>query len=57
MGEPLIGRLLRYDALSATYSTLTFGIDEDRSPTPPFAPQSVANVGRSVSEPVMSATL
>ncbi|MDN5808301.1 molybdopterin-synthase adenylyltransferase MoeB [Brevibacterium sp.] len=42
IGTPLIGRLLRYDALEADYSTLRFSPDPDRRPVTDLAEVAVA---------------
>ncbi|RBP66219.1 adenylyltransferase/sulfurtransferase [Brevibacterium sanguinis] len=42
IGTPLIGRLLRYDALEAEYSTLRFSPDPDRDPVTDLAEVSAA---------------
>ncbi|MGO1358706.1 MAG: molybdopterin-synthase adenylyltransferase MoeB [Brevibacterium aurantiacum] len=42
IGTPLIGRLLRYDALEADYSTLRFSPDPDRPPVTDLAEVAVA---------------
>ncbi|SDR72018.1 adenylyltransferase and sulfurtransferase [Brevibacterium sandarakinum] len=42
IGTPLIGRLLRYDALEADYSTLRFSPDPDREPIIDLAEVAVA---------------
>lgn len=42
IGEPLIGRLLRYDALASDYSTLRFSPDPDRPPVTDLAEVAVA---------------
>ena len=42
IGTPLIGRLLRYDALAADYTTLRFSPDPDRPPVTDFAEVALA---------------
>ncbi|GAA1848192.1 molybdopterin-synthase adenylyltransferase MoeB [Brevibacterium marinum] len=42
IGTPLIGRLLRYDALASDYSTLRFSPDPDRPPVTDLAEVAVA---------------
>ncbi|MCF2574131.1 molybdopterin-synthase adenylyltransferase MoeB [Brevibacterium sp. UCMA 11754] len=42
IGTPLIGRLLRYDALESDYSTLRFSPDPDREPVTDLAEVAVA---------------
>ncbi|WP_231446842.1 molybdopterin-synthase adenylyltransferase MoeB [Brevibacterium zhoupengii] len=42
IGTPLIGRLLRYDALESDYSTLRFSPDPDRRPVTDLAEVTVA---------------
>lgn len=42
IGTPLIGRLLRYDALAAEYTTLRFSPDPDRPPVTDFAEVALA---------------
>lgn len=42
IGTPLIGRLLRYDALESDYSTLRFSPDPDREPITDLAEVAVA---------------
>ena len=42
IGTPLIGRLLRYDALESDYSTLRFSPDPDRPPVTDLAEVAVA---------------
>ena len=42
IGTPLIGRLLRYDALEADYSTLRFSPDPDRRPVTDLAEVALA---------------
>lgn len=42
IGTPLIGRLLRYDALESDYSTLKFSPDPDRPPVTNLAEVAVA---------------
>lgn len=44
IGTPLIGRLLRYDALESDYSTLRFSPDPDRPPVTDLAEVTVACV-------------
>ncbi|WP_309132955.1 molybdopterin-synthase adenylyltransferase MoeB [Brevibacterium sp.] len=49
IGTPLIGRLLRYDALEADYSTLRFSPDPDRAPVTDLAEVTLACAARSAS--------
>lgn len=42
IGAPLIGRLMRYDALESDYSTLRFSPDPDREPVTDLAEVAVA---------------
>ena len=46
IGSPLIGRLLRYDALATDYSTLRFAPDPDRTPVIDLTEVAVACAAR-----------